>query len=292
MTEQKAITPAARFMKNMQNLKAIFDDVIPGRGSSKAFMARAFVYAQHNPKILNCSEKSLMNALLCCAQTGLVLDPRGNMAHIIPYNVRGKGLTANLIIGYQGYIDLMYRCADVVDVRPEIVYQGDEFDYDLGTDPVIVHRRNWLKLRNDGKGAPIEIPEAAYCVLTFKNGMKKFEVMHKWDIEGIRDSVKYYDPEDDSHIWNKHWRSMWKKTVIRAMVKYVPHTPEIAFTLDMDRRAGDGLEQEPDLNVAEEIKSAEQVETKTEALNSQIPGSDQEWAVFGARLAKFRIQPP
>lgn len=285
-----AITPAQNFMNSMNKISSIIQDVLPGRGSVKAFIGRAFIYAQHNPNILQCTEKSLMNALLCCAQTGLSLDPRGNMAHIIPYySKKENGKVANLIVGYQGYIDLMYRCANVVDVNPQIVYQGDEFDYDLGTNANIKHRPHWLDQRNDGKGAPIEVADAAYCILTFKNGMKKFEVMHKYDIEAIRNTVKYYDPNDASHMWNKHWRSMWKKTVIRRMVKYVPHTPEMAFSLDMDRRAGEGLEQKPDLDVAEEIKQVQEASTKAEQLESQVASTDADWGAFGARLSKYRV---
>lgn len=287
---QKVTTPGQRFMASMNKISGIIQDVLPGRGSVKSFMGRAFIYAQHKPDILNCNEKSLMNALLCCAQTGLALDPRGNMAHIIPYWSNKEGCKiANLIIGYQGYIDLMYRCAKVVDVNPQIVYQGDDFDYDLGTNAHIVHRPHWLNLRSDGKGAPVEVAEAAYCILTFENGMKKFEVMHKYDIERIRDTVKYYDPNDAGHMWNKHWRSMWKKTVIRAMVKYVPHAPEMAFTLDMDRRAGEGLEQKPDVGIAEEIKQANTVPTKAQALEEQLVSSPAEWGAFGARLSKYRV---
>jgi len=277
-------TPAQHFLTSLRKLKGIFTDVIPGNGTAEAFIAQAYIYAKHNPNILNCSEASLINALMCCAQTGLNLNPQGNLAHIVPYKGQAK-----LIIGYQGYIDLMYRCAGVIDVDAQIVYAGDEFEYERGTRPFIKHRPRWQDLRSDTKGEYIEVREAAYCIITFRNGFKKFEVMHKYQIERIRDSIRHYKKNDPEHMWNKHPDSMWRKTAIRSTVKYVPHTPQLALALDLDRREEDGEPQIIELGDVTKPADPEHEVSRAKKVEDALRSEPADWGVFGATITKARV---
>jgi len=285
---QEPLPPARRFLNSMQQMAGMLKDVIPGAGTAESFIAQAYIYAKHNPKILNCTEASLANTLMACAQTGLNLNPQGNLAHIVPF----KG-QAQLIIGYQGYIDLMFRCAGVIDVDPQIVYVGDEFEYERGTRPYIKHRPHWQDRLGDAseehRQGPVEIPAAAYCIISFRNGFKKFEVLHKYQIERIRDGIRHYKKNDPDHMWNKNTIPMWRKTAIRATVKYVPHTPQLALAMDLDRRYEDGEEQIVDVGLEEEIRKQESKPTKAERVEDEIKTQDAEWGVFGARITKFRV---
>ena len=89
-------------------------------------MARvALTTINKTPKLAQCTQESFFAALMTCSQLGL--EPDGRLAHLIPY-----GNQCQLIVDYKGLVDLAYRSKQVLSIHADVIYEGDEFEYDLG----------------------------------------------------------------------------------------------------------------------------------------------------------------
>jgi len=180
---------------------------LPSIMTSDRFLRVALTTLQKVPKLQNCSQASLCQALLDCASLGL--EPDNRRAHLIPY-----GNNVKLIIDYKGIVELVLRNGDVRKIYAEIVHENDEFEFDRGE--VTKHLIDYSR---DDRGEAI----AAYCIATLKSGEKTATVMTVKEINAIRDKAK----SGNSGPWVDHWGEMAKKTVFKRLAKWLPMTPEV-----------------------------------------------------------------
>lgn len=183
------------------------------------------------PALLKCNQESFLGAILQCAQLGL--EPGSALGHcyLLPFG-NGKardGLqNAQLIIGYRGMIDLARRSGQIVSIAAYVVREEDEFDYQLGLQPNIVHK----PAHKANPGAVTFV----YAVANLKGGGVQFEVMSRAEIKAVRSQSK----AGTSGPWCTHWDEMAKKTVIRRLFKYLPVSIEIARAIEVDERTDRG----------------------------------------------------
>ena len=183
------------------------------------------------PALLNCNQESFLGAILQCAQLGL--EPGGALGHcyLLPFG-SGKAKdgrsNAQLIIGYRGMIDLARRSGQIVSIAAYVVREEDEFDYQLGLQPNIIHK----PAHKAQPGAVTFV----YAVANLKGGGVQFEVMSRAEIEAVRKQSK----AGNSGPWCTHWDEMAKKTCIRRLFKYLPVSIEIARAIDVDERTDRG----------------------------------------------------
>ena len=160
---------------------------------------------------------TVAQAILKATQRGLEID--GRQGHLVPFfNKKKNAMEAVFVPGYQGLIDLAYRHPSVGSIWSEVVYDTDEFHYELGLDRTIKH------VRNDAinPGALV----AVYAVCKMRNSDDKaFVVLRQRDIDRIRASSR--GSTDPDSLWNKDPESMWKKSAIRQLMKYIPQSAEL-----------------------------------------------------------------
>lgn len=158
-----------------------------------------------DPELVNCEPASFIQAALNCAADGLV--PDGRKAAI----VRFKG-AAQYMPMYQGLLDVAYRSGQFKSIEAHVVYEGDEFDYDMGDEPFIKHRRSLESTSTKIIGA--------YSVAKTTNGGIFREVM------GAADLAKVRAVSRASKGPNVDWPGeMARKAPVRRMWKYLPKTP-------------------------------------------------------------------
>lgn len=159
-----------------------------------------------NPKIMQCSPESVLQFAMSCSTTGL--EPIGaGGAWAIPYENRKNGtVELQFIPDYRGLVNCAKRAECIKDAYAEVVYEKDEFDYELGLEPRLIHR----PARGE-RG----VLEAAYCIIVFPDDTKRFVVMGKEEIEGIRKRSR----ASDVGPWRSDPAEMWKKTVVRRAMK-------------------------------------------------------------------------
>jgi len=198
-----------------------------------------------NPQLQQCTPESLLNALLKCAEWGLL--PGGDNVYLIPRrNNRKQGhpIECNAQIGYQGLIELIYRVTGA-EVEAHVVYENDKFDYQLGTNAYVHHKP---APKNPGK------PYLAYAVWR-KDDRESFDIIRMEEIEKRRKMSLSYQKAEQSgrkdsswHLWPE---SMMRKSAILKMLKMKPKTPELELAIS---------EEEEDIglpNIEEEPKKEE-----------------------------------
>ncbi len=205
---------------------------LPRHVSPDRMLRMALTSARKNPELLECTPESFLGAVIQSAQLGLEPDTPLGHAHLIPF--RNKNTTkkeVNFMPGYRGLMDLVYRAPDHPNLMPQVVWDGDRFEYELGLYPKLIHE----PMPRDVQPKLLHV----YCVATWKDGRKEFMVMNRLEVESIRTRSKAtgFSP------WKTDYDAMAMKTVIRKMVKYLPMSAELNLALGLDEVAERGESQ-------------------------------------------------
>lgn len=196
---------------------------LPQVMTPERFTRIALSAVSNTPKLGNCTPQSFLGAMMNAAQLGLEPNTPLGQAYLIPFENRKKGITeCQFQIGYKGLIDLAYRSGEVKMIDAQTVYENDEFEYELGIDPVLKH-----KPARTNRGNPI------YFYATFKltNGGQGFQVM---SIEDVQEHAKKYSKTYNNGPWQTNFEEMAKKTVLKKLLKYAPLKTEFVKQVTSD----------------------------------------------------------
>lgn len=221
------------------NLAAMAKVVPRTMGDPSRLLRIAYNNVAYDSNLLECSSTpagmaSIFGGIVEALKLGLQIGGPMQEAWLIPF--RNKGVaTATLIIGYQGYRNILDRGKSVVDLHPSAVHANDEFDFELGSRPFVRHKP---KLGDRGELI------AVYAVAHLPRGGLQIEVMGKEEVDEHRRKSR----AGQAGPWVDHYEAMALKTVIRKIAKYLPKSSEIlARALDLDQRADLGQEQNLDI---------------------------------------------
>lgn len=196
---------------------------LPGVMTPERFMRITISALNNTPQLRQCTPMSFIAALLNAAQLGLEPNTPLGQAYLIPYKKKGV-LECQFQIGYKGLIDLAYRNGQMQTVQAQVVYSNDEFCYEYGLEPKLVHRPAY-----SDRG------EAVYFYGLFKlnNGGYGFSVMSKADMDAY---AQRYSQAYNSGFspWKTSYEEMGKKTVIKQALKYAPLSIELQRALASD----------------------------------------------------------
>lgn len=217
LTKSMSISDLIRAMEP-EIKKALPEVITPERFTRMALSA-----LNTTPKLKECTQMSFLAALMNAAQLGLEPNTPLGQAYLIPYNNKGKQ-ECQFQIGYKGMIDLSYRNPQMQIIQAQAVYENDEFEYELGLDPKLIHRpavsdRGEVKL--------------FYGFFKLVNGGFGFEVMSKNDIDNF--AREYSKAFDSSYSpWKSNYIGMAKKTVIKQALKFAPLKADFRRALSSD----------------------------------------------------------
>jgi len=170
-----------------------------------------------------CTPMSFLAALMNAAQLGLEPNTPLGQAYLIPYKNHGT-LECQFQIGYKGLIELAYRSGQMQTIQAQTVYENDEFAYQYGLEPVLVHRPAY-----SDRG------EVKYFYGIFKtvNGGYGMAVMSRAEMDLY---AKTYSKAYDSSYspWKSNYEDMAKKTVIKQALKYAPIKTDFQRALSFD----------------------------------------------------------
>ncbi len=206
------------------------------RGLTAERMVRVVLTAMHRtPKLMECTKESVWQAVLDSASLGLFPDALGR-SYLVPYKDK-----CQLIVGYKGLVDLIYRSGQVDFIQAYAVHRGDTFSVVLGTEQKIVH----IPCENPGEWTHV------YSVAKIKGSdSSSFVVMNRSEVMKIKARSKANRPDSP---WQTDEEEMAKKTVIRRHAKILPMSAEIvadALDRDSDQYVIDAT---PTANKADEI---------------------------------------
>ncbi len=202
-------------MRNMlQGVEREIARALPKHMTPERMIRIALTAMNKNQALLRCTQESLIKAVIEASELGL--EPSGILGHayLIPYKDQ-----CQLQVGYRGFIELAGRSGQVESIFAEVVYDCDTFTYEQGLVPVLRHVPNM----NRDETATLY---CAYAVAKLRGGTTVYRVMPKVDIEKRRAASKGKDKPDSP--WKQWPEEMWRKTVIRALAKVLPLSPELS----------------------------------------------------------------
>ena len=184
---------------------------LPSTITPERFTRMATTAVTMNPDLGKCTPVSFIGAMLQAAALGLEPNTPLGQAYLIPYNNFRKGgiKEAQFQIGYRGLIELAHRSGEFKSIEAHVVYENDEFEYELGLEPKLKHKPAMV---NRGK------PTWVYAIYKLNSGGYGFEVM---SVEDINEHRRKYSKAKTSP-WDTAWEGMAKKTVIKQALKYAP----------------------------------------------------------------------
>jgi len=217
-----------------------------------------------------CTTQSIALSLLDMIVQGM--NPSKDQCYFIAY---GKKLTHQR--SYFGDMTLVKRLSGAKDVYAQVVWDGDEFEYEIdrGNKKVTLHKQ---KIQNIGKN-----PIAAYCIIDFSDGRQYTDIMTMEQVEQSWKKSKL-DTKKEGSTHKQFPEQMIKRTVIkRACTKYINSSVDDPLLLQSMNRAKEiadetEFEQEVDENANQTIIDidGEKVDTELgevveEAQNSEEP---------------------
>jgi recombination protein RecT len=206
-----------------EKFKSQIVKALPRHMNPERFARIALTATYKNPKLLDCTQESLLNCLLELSAIGL--EPDGRRAHLIPFkDNRTRTTVCTLLIDYKGIAELLRRNGDVAYIHCDVVGENDHFLYRFGTGGKLEH------IPATGDRGPIT---CAYSFIRLKDGTEEYDVMAALDIERIRKRSRA--AEDGP--WVSDWNEMAKKTVFRRHSKTLPLSPEMRDVIEHDDEA-------------------------------------------------------
>lgn len=165
------------------------------------------------PVLQNCSEASIANTLLDMVVQGL--SPAKKQCYFIPYG--GK---LQLSRSYLGTVAATKRLKGVKNVVANIIYEGDEFAYQLdletGLKKITKHEQSFENID------PSKI-KGAYAIIVMEDGQNYVEVMN---IGQIKKSWNQGAAKGNSGAHQNFADEMAKKTVINRACKMFVNTSD------------------------------------------------------------------
>lgn len=262
--QQVALAPIDQFRVSLQreHQKSIENFFRGDKEKVMKFMSSIVYSLKKTPKLLDCEKSTLINAFMTCAEYELYPSSVSGEAYVLPY-----GKEAQFQLGYQGVITLLYR-AGMQNITAEIVYANDDFDYQAGLNPTLTHRPKVF----EDRGKPIGV----YAVATLSSGEKQFKVLGEKDVMKFKEFSKSkaseyspWNPKNDPEL------SMWRKTAIKQLAKFLPKNSTIyeAFEKDnKDSRISDAK------NLAEnsDLKMGNLLKENNYDNNQEVKGTEKE----------------
>jgi recombination protein RecT len=192
-----------------------------------------------------CEPGSVLGALMTCAQLGLRPGLLGQAWPLPFWDKHSGGHKAQLVIGYQGYVELGYRSGRVTAITARTVHEADEFDVTYYADrDDMVHRPRW----NNGERGEIT---HFYSTARLVNG--GYAVTDPYSTEEMRAHRDEYAPRNREGkivgVWGSNFEAMGLKTMVRVNYKLLPKSAEMAVAMDADE--GVRVDLNPEANAAE-----------------------------------------
>jgi len=201
------------------------EKAIPKHMTAERLLRVSLTSIQTNPRLLECTPKSLLSCIMMAAQLGLEPNPVTGHAALVPFKNNKKGgiYEAQFQVMYKGLLALVRRSGELQSVQAQVVYEKDTFVLQYGLEEKLEHTPF------DGERGK---PKGSYIIFRYKDGGYSFDYMSRHDIEKIR---KRSRAKDDGP-WVTDWDEMAKKTVIKRHCKLAPVSIEIQTATALDDR--------------------------------------------------------
>ena len=202
---------------------------LPSGGNPNRIVQMAVFQITTNPALAQCTTSSVIGCVLNAAILGM--NPALKQCWFIPYKNKDTGaFEAQFQLSYTGLLALARRSGTIRDVYAEVVRKGDTFRVQYGTDRKIEH----VPDPTLDSTRPLT---HAYAVIHYHSGACDFLVFDRAEVEKRRLKSRYQKEGAPSGTWQDWDAEMWKKTVLRSVLKTAPLSDEQAAAMQTDGAA-------------------------------------------------------
>lgn len=216
------------WVKNSKQLRSLAGS----EAEAKKMFVTAINVLSRTPKLVECSFDSLAQCILTSAELKLFPGALQECA-FVPMKINGR-MEAQLWPMYQGLVKLAFNSGQVRSITAQVVYEHDEFDFELGSNQFLRHKPFLEYEDTRARGER----KCAYCCIKLASGETQILVLSMKFIWGIRDRAPSRnnpvgwgssDPDRiDQYI---------KKTVLKQALKLVPKSTELARAIEVDNQS-------------------------------------------------------
>ncbi len=208
--------------------------LLPKHLTKERLLKVATIAAMRVPRLYDCTELSLLDAIGRAAEMGLDFGGASGQAYIIPFKNSKLGVyEAKFVCGYKGMIDLAMRSGKVKSIFSQLVYRGEveqkRFEIEYGTNRRLVHRPDPMAEHTDKDIV------GAYAIADVEGVEPVFEWMTRKQIDAIRNRSR----ASGDGPWVTDYGQMARKTVIRRICNYIPQSAELIDLLERDQEFDD-----------------------------------------------------
>lgn len=227
---------------------------LPKHINSDRFTRIALTALRTTPGLAKCEPMSFIGGLLTLAQMGLEANSPLGEAYLLPFNnTKERRTDCQVVIGYKGYLNLLYRSGQVSSVQARVVYANDDFSYRFGLNPDITH----IPARGD-RGPATDY----YAVIALKDGGYLFDVMSREEAEA---HAKRYSKSVSNGPWSTAFDQMALKTILRRVLRIAPLSADLLRNLSSDESVKNEIA--PDMS---EVSSAYIIDNDTGEVVAEV----------------------
>lgn len=229
------------------NSSAMLKMVPRTSGDPQRLLRIAFNAVAYDDNLSEClttmpGKASILGGIMEALKLGITIGGPMQEGWLIPFKVQGT-MKAQLMVGYQGYRNIIDRGRSVVDFIPRAVHVKDfeagNFDYELGSRPFVR-----FKPQHE-QPTKREQLHCVFGVANLRGGGQQIDVLLIPEIDAHRNRSR----AKDNGPWVTDYVPMAMKTVVRKMSKYLPKSNELlSRALDLDNKLDSGQEQDFDLD--------------------------------------------
>lgn len=187
----------------IQKQKPGFEMALPKNFPADKFVRVALTALRQNAKLQQCTQESILGALMLSAQFGLEPNSPLHEAALVPY-----GNKVEFQVEYRGLLKLVWNSGLVNLIDYDKICENDDYEYEKGFNSKFYHKPAIGKKRGN--------PIAYYAYAEMKNGGKALVLMSTEEIaeHGKRFS-RAYNYKDSP--WKTDFDAMAIKTVLRQL---------------------------------------------------------------------------
>lgn len=223
------------------------------REDADAWIRSAILEVSKTPALVQFAKNNFpafAGTLTRVAALGLPLNR--DMVYVLPFGSR-QGMQANVIMGWRGELELIYRAGNVESVHHEEIFENDRYEWRDGAPRLIAPAK-------EGERGALRY---AVAWAKMKSGeISQFSVVDRDRIAAAKKASK--GASSPSSPWVQHEVAMWRKTAIHELANFVDSSVEecrperleamktrAALALDVEREKTARLAEE---NRAMELK--------------------------------------
>jgi recombination protein RecT len=207
-------------------------------GTEARFVREATLLLQvlhDKPELQAATRQSIVSAMLRIASTGLTINPVAKECYIITRNTKvrqpdGTERWEKRLAIEPSYIGLMRLATDtgaVLGFETQVVWQGDQFDFDLAQKKPSVHKPYWVVGNERGE------LRGVYGIVTLRDGSQQPEQMGADEIELIKSKSESVRAQRKAigegkaaapTVYDEWLGEMARKALVKRLQKWVPRS--------------------------------------------------------------------